>query len=241
MSVREWEILHYPTQKDPNRYRISLASDGVTVARLRNLFPGRVGTVWIPRRKPYNCAFFLYRLSSEEKEQLEGMLKGEVPFPDVPEPFLEVQAFNQNLSKEDTQEVTLLNSSIDMESGVDEPAVPKRRVRLAYFFPEHFPEAESRVHDILTKIVVTKKISVQFEKIFELSYQSLSLTEIQALIKKCKKESVTRVIAIGEPVHLATLQKIGLQSGILIKPIAESVLDKNLWYSLILELVSHGD
>lgn len=241
MSIREWEILNYPTEKDPNRYRISLASDGIDVARLRNLFPGRVGTVWIPRRKPFNCAFFLYRISSEEKEQLEEMLKGELPFPDTPEPFLEVQPLNQNLSKEDTQEVDLLNAVADRESSSEEPTVPKRTVRLAYFYPDHFPEAESRVHDILTKIVLTKKIAVQFEKIFGLNYQALSLTEIQALIKKCKKESVTRVIAIGEPVHLTTLQKIALQSGILIKPIAESVLDKNLWYSLILELVSHGD
>jgi len=56
--IHQWEIFHYPSERDHNRYRFSLWSDGPDIAKIRNIFPGRVGAVWVPKRKPYNAAFF---------------------------------------------------------------------------------------------------------------------------------------------------------------------------------------
>lgn len=243
--IKDWEILHYPSAKDPNRYRVSLLSDGADAAKLRNFFPGRVGTLWIPRRKPYNCAFFLYRILPDEKNDLEQMLTGTLPFPDAPEPFLEVKALDKNLSKDDTQEVALLTQRVDSENleqdGTGSESAILRTVRVGCFSPEHFSQGGDRVHEILSRMMLTQKLAVRFEKVFSISYDSLSLSEIQKLIKKCKEESVVRVIAIGEPVQLSALQKIAQRSGILVKVVAESILDKNLWNTLVAELISHGD
>lgn len=241
--IHQWEMLHYPSERDPDRYRLSLWSDGIDVAKLRNLFPGRAGAIWIPRRKPYNCAFFLYGISKDEKDEIEEILSGKMPFPDAPAPALPVQSVDENLTKEDTQEVILVESSMgagtSLRIGLGESVPTHRTLRLGYFVPDYLPNAAEVVHGILTRTLSGQKISVHFEKIFSFSYATLSLGDIHRLLKQCQEQLVTRIIAVGEPVHLIPLQKIGKKSGIFVKPIAESVLDKNLWLSLIAEIIAY--
>lgn len=227
--IEKWEVLPYPSDRDPNRYRISLRADGQDVAKVRSAFPGRVGAIWVPRRKPYNCAFFLYSISPQEKNDLENMLSGKSPL-DLPAPALPVKPLRKNLSKEDTQEILL---EVQKEAG------GQRTVRLGYFFPNYLPDAADKVQQILSNTLVDKKISVKLEKTFAFSYASLTLKEIRTLIQKCHEEAVNCVVAVGEPARMVGLRKMGKESGVFIRPLPESVLDRNLWLSMIAEIISH--
>jgi len=241
--IRQWEIFHYPSERDSNRYRFSMWSDGSDVATVRNIFPDRVGAVWIPRRKPYNAAFFVYSLTPDEKSKIEEMLSGKTHFPEAPAPFLAAKAVDPNLTKEDTQEVVLIDaeaSSADSVSiGLGVVQKGRTMIRLGYFVPDYLPEAGDTVHSILQRTLQAKKVSVNFEKVFSASYPSLSLTEIHRLLKECEKHSVTRVVAVGETAHMHALRRIAISGGVFVQPLAEAVLDKNLWLTIIAEIISY--
>lgn len=241
--IRQWEILHYPSERDGDRYRLSLWSDGSDVARIRNLYPGRVGAVWIPRRKPYNCAFFVYRLDLDEKSELEDKLSGKTSFPESPLPFVAAKAVNEKLTKEDTQEVVLIDGAAPegdaVTTGVGATSRAARSVRLGYFIPVYLPDAGSQVHSILERTLYDKKVSVTFENVFSVTYPSLSLSEIHRLIQHCQAKSVMRVIAVGDLAHMHALCKIAGEANIFVKPLSESVLDRNLWLTMVAEIISH--
>jgi len=241
--IHQWEIFHYPSDRDSDRYRFSLWSDGLDVAKVRNIFPNRVGAVWVPRRKPYNSAFFVYSLTPEEKIKIEAMLSGQASFPDAPTPFVPAKAADPNLTKEDTQEVILIDAvaggTDSVSIGLGVPQKGKTKIRLGYFVPEYLPGAGDMVHSILEKTLQAKKVSVNFEKVFAASYLSLSLAEIHRLLKECEKHRVTRVVAVGETAHMHALRRIAVSGGVFVQPLAESVLDKNLWLTIIAEIISY--
>ena len=241
--IRQWEILHYPSMLDANRYRISLWSDGSDVSKIRMLFPERVGAVWVPRRKPYNCAFFVYGSSPEEKAELEELLSGKAPFPEAPSRFVPAKPMDEHLTKEDTQEVLLMDAIIQEEKLVTTGLGGNRRgnrvVRVGYFVPDYMPDAGEKVHEILLRTLFDKKVSVTFEKVFSVPFGALTLKEVHRLLKECQNYSVTRAIAIGEPSSMEGLCRKAKESGIFITPLAESVINKNLWLTMIAEILSH--
>jgi hypothetical protein len=227
MSIRQWEILKYPNEVGPTRYRLSLFSDGGDVGKVRGLFPGRVGAVWVPRRKPFNAAFFLYGLSSEEIAELEQILKGDRAFPETPYAAL------KTVESSDAPQPAI---PARMEGGSGKSA--EGLLYIGYFVPESFQNASDLVHAILTETVFEKKIGVSFEKIFSIPYQSLALSEIHKLIQKCHEHSVNRLVAIGDPIKLVALKQECRKSGITAFPLAESVIDRNFWITLIAEIIS---
>ena len=240
--IRQWEILHYPSSTDPHRYRLSLWSDANDVEKIRSLFSHRVGVVWIPQRKPYNCAFFLYRLSEKEKEELEDILSGKIHFPQTSVSIFQSPK-QKKLSKEDTQEFLMKFDAVVAESNAVSTGLGKTQgsgvVQLGYFVPDYLPDASNRVQEILERTLYEKKVSVTFEKSFSLSYSSISLTEINRLVKKCREQSINHVIAIGEPVHMHGLSKVVGENGIFVRLLSESVISKNLWLTIIAEILSY--
>ena len=152
------------------------------------------------------------------------MLSGKVPFPETPLPFVASKAVNEKLSREDTQEVVLIDGPApegpEVSTGVGETSRSVRSVRMGYFVPSYLPDAGDRVHSILEKTLTDKKVSVLFEKIFSVTYPSLSLTEIHKLIRRCQEESVTRIIAVGDPAHMHALSKIAAEAKIFVRPMS---------------------
>lgn len=240
--IHQWEVFHYPVDFDPNRYRLSLWADGPDVAKIRDLYPGRAGALWIPKRKPFNAAFFLYKFSAHEKDELEQILSGKIPLPEKSASFIPSQPLNKKLTHEDTQEVLLMDviakEGEDVSSGLGKPSSKTRSIKIGYFVPSYFSVAGDRVHSILENTLVEKKVSVEFKKDFILPYQSLSLSEIRQLIEKCQRHRITHVVAIGEPSNMRALLQFGRKNGILIKPLSESVVDKNLWLTVVAEILS---
>ncbi len=241
--IHQWEIFHSPSERDPNRHRVSLWSGGQDVAKLRNLFPGRVGAVWVPHRKPYSTAFFIYHLKSEEKDQLEEMLSGKIPFPEAPPPVIPAKAMDERLTKEDTQEVLIIDhitgASSEVSSGLGGTKKEKSVFRIGYFVPDTLPTAGEVVQTILERTLYEKKVSVVFQKVFSASYGSLALPEIHQLIKLCQEHQVNRAIAVGESGKLEPLVRIAKGSGVFVQPLEESVLDRNLWVTMIAEILSY--
>ncbi|OGR82291.1 MAG: hypothetical protein A2636_01120 [Elusimicrobia bacterium RIFCSPHIGHO2_01_FULL_64_10] len=240
--IRQWEILHAPSGSDARRHRLSMWSDGPDVENIRQLLSGRAGVVWVPRRSPYNCAFFVYGLTDAEKTALEGILSGKMDLNG--EDFRagsRTGPSGQPLGPEDTQEVIRYDAIARPDSGevtglgkVQSPGA----IAIAYILPEHFPAAGDQIHDILEKTLYDKKIGVNLEKKLSIIYHDLSLPKIYALLKSCREASVRHAIAVGDPARLQGLKRVSQDNGIFVRLISESVLDRHLWLTVIAEILS---
>ena len=230
--IRQWEILHAPSVSDPYRHRLSLWSDAGDVEKLRSVFPQRTGVVWVPRRKPYNCAFFLYRLSQEEKLELENLLSGKTAFPE------KAAASSKKKSIDDTGEIEALVTGDEGITGLGRAPV-SGPTSIGYFVPDYLADAGDRIQEILERTLYEKKVSVAFQKKFTLPYRSLSLSQIHWLIDRCREQSVKHAIAVGDPGHLQSLKKMAKSKGIYVRILPEAVIDKNLWLTVVAEMLSH--
>src|SRR3989338_4394154 len=154
--IRQWEILHAPSVSDPYRHRLSLWSDAGDVEKIRSVFPQRTGVVWVPRRKPYNGAFFLYRLSQEEKVELEDLLSGKTAFPE------KIVSSSKKNSKKDTQESVLKEGNPDPDPETAEAgdrevvtglghAPATGPTPIGYFVPDYLADAGDRIQEILER------------------------------------------------------------------------------------------
>lgn len=240
--IHQWEILHYPTEADAQRYRLSLWADSEDVSKICNLYSGRVGGVWIPTRKPFNAAFFLYQLKLTEKNELEDILSGKIAIPEPVSPAYSAESLNENLTHEDTQEVKWVDQppvpEDKMSSGVGGVSTKNRKLKIGYFVPENLLNSGEIVHSILSRTLWEKKISVEFEQSFAFTYKTLSAIESNRLLKRCQKYGISKVIVVGDPVQMTGLLRLAQKSQIFIKVLPSAVIDKNFWLTVIAEILS---
>ena len=146
--IHQWELLHTPVDRDTGRYRLSLWADAETVENVRRMFPGRSGGVWVPRRKPYSAAFFLYKIAAEEKIDLEEILSGRKGFPTFDDRSIPVDDKGVPLNPNETQEVHIIDQESvagdDASVGAGGASNNPRALKIGYLVSETMAHAQKK-------------------------------------------------------------------------------------------------
>lgn len=240
--IHQWEMLSYPSEKDPQRYRISLWADAQDMEQLRKLFPGRAGSVWTPQRQPYTSSCFLYKLSSEESQDLEEILSGRKPFPKIHEQVFPVDMTARLSDTEGTHEFQSIDAAADpalAHSGAGAcGSDSERTIPLVYVVPEPMARCADFIQESLLHTAREKKVLVRIEKTFVLKYRSLSPSELHRLFSQCLAYRARHILAVGQLIQLTKLAEMAREKNIFFKWVPEEMVSGNFWLTTIAEIIS---
>lgn len=81
MAVTRWEFVHFPSQEDPLRLRLSLQCEGKDIHPLMGLLGSQTGAPFTPTSKEYGFCIYLYCAGAEKCSEIFGHLQEICPQP----------------------------------------------------------------------------------------------------------------------------------------------------------------
>ncbi|MFA5779435.1 MAG: hypothetical protein WC947_04810 [Elusimicrobiota bacterium] len=73
--IIKWEIIPYPSEKYPDRYKVNIKCDYVDLKKIMDFYGKRCGLPWKSKSAEFSFSFYIYKMSPKGVEEFENKIK----------------------------------------------------------------------------------------------------------------------------------------------------------------------
>ncbi|MEW6556164.1 MAG: hypothetical protein AB1349_02290 [Elusimicrobiota bacterium] len=254
--IEKWEIIPYPSERYPDRYKVSIKCDYNTLKKITDFYGKKCGLPWKPKNSEFNFSFYLYQITPQDVEKLEAQMNELQHLPTKtepavfhPEPRSNIFPPRASTKQPTTEEVKVakeMSDIIDFDifepeklNSIELPKETKQQkiveterstISVGIIFRSGQEEYANTIEKNLLQSVSGRKLKFQIKIVFKQGYLVFSDEDIENAISLCKKQNVTAVVVNGESKLAEILQKPFQSAGIYIEHIKPTDVDKKSIY-----------
>lgn len=73
--IIKWEIIPYPSEKYPDRYKVNIRCDYTDLKKIMDFYGKRCGLPWKSKSAEFSFSFYIYKMSPKGVEEFENKIK----------------------------------------------------------------------------------------------------------------------------------------------------------------------
>ncbi len=73
--ITKWEIIPYPSEKYPDRYKVNIRCDYADLKKIMDFYGKRCGLPWKSKSAEFSFSFYIYKMSPKGVEEFENKIK----------------------------------------------------------------------------------------------------------------------------------------------------------------------
>lgn len=263
--IEKWEIIPYPSEKYPDRYKINVKCDYADLKKIADFYGNQCGLPWKSKFADFNFSFYIYKMSPRGVEEFENKVKELQDMAESqqiteekkhdgffhPEPRQSVfppRAAKKQATSEEIKAAKEISEIIDfdvfepekLESIEIKKELPSAQkiISVGIIFRSGQDEFSNIISDNLLKSILDKKLKYKIKIGFSKGFLVFSDDDINDAIALCREKNVSSVIVVGELKLAEVLHEAMNSAGIFTEHInTTDVNKKSLYFNIVTNII----